>query len=58
MPDGTIRACSKLGNLKLAQKLLGHAKLSTKAEIYMHTSVEAEPNGAVAVKRARYGDLF
>ena len=46
------------GNLKLAQKLLGHSNLSTTADIYTHTSAEAERDAALAVERAIYGDLF
>ena len=43
---------------KQAQKLLGHSNLSTTADIYTHTSAEAERDAAVAVERAIYGDLF
>ena len=49
---------AETGNLKLAQKLLGHSNLSTTADIYKHTSAEAERDAAVAVERAIYGDLF
>jgi len=49
---------AQTGNLKLAQKLLGHSNLSTTADIYTHTSVEAEREAALAVERAIYGDLF
>ena len=49
---------AQTGNLKLAQKLLGHSNLSTTADIYTHTSAEAERDAAVAVERAIYGDLF
>jgi len=49
---------AETGNLKLAQKLLGHSNLSTTADIYTHTSAEAERDAAVAVERAIYGDLF
>jgi len=46
------------GNLKLAQKLLGHSNLSTTADIYTHTTQESEREAALAVERAIYGDLF
>lgn len=49
---------AETGNLKLAQKLLGHSNLSTTADIYTHTSAEAERDAAVAVERAIYGNLF
>jgi integrase len=46
------------GNIKLAQKLLGHSNLSTTADVYTHTSAQAERGAALAVERAIYGDLF
>jgi integrase len=49
---------AETGNLKLAQKLLGHSNLSTTADIYTHTSAEAERDAAMAVERAIYGNLF
>jgi integrase len=49
---------AQTGNLKLAQKLLGHSNLSTTADIYTHTSQESEREAALAVERAIYGDLF
>jgi integrase len=49
---------AQTGNLKLAQKLLGHSNLSTTADIYVHTSPESEREAALAVERAIYGDLF
>lgn len=49
---------AQTGNLKLAQKLLGHATIDMTTEVYTHTSVEAEPEAALAVERAIYGDLF
>ena len=48
----------RTGNLKLAQKLLGHANIEMTAEVYTHTSVEAEREAALAIERAIYGDLF
>ena len=49
---------AETGNLKLAQKLLGHSNLSTTADIYTHTTQESEREAALAVERAIYGDLF
>jgi integrase len=46
------------GNLKLAQKLLGHSTVDMTAEVYTHTSAEAEREAAVAIERAIYRDLF
>lgn len=46
------------GNLKLAQKLLGHATIDMTADVYTHTSREAEREAALAIERAIYGDLF
>jgi hypothetical protein len=48
----------KLGNLKLAQKLLGHATIDMTANVYTHTDAEAERTAALALERAIYGDLF
>ena len=49
---------AQTGNLKLAQKFLGHSNFSTTADIYTHTSQEAERQAAVALERAIFGDLF
>jgi integrase len=49
---------AQTGNLKLAQKLLGHSNLSTTADIYTHTNEESEREAAIAVERAVYGELF
>jgi integrase len=49
---------AQTGNLKLAQKLLGHSNLSTTADIYTHTAEEAERGAAVAMEQAIFGDLF
>src|ERR1700757_4210632 len=46
------------GNLKLAQKFLGHSTIEMTAGIYTHTSAQAEREAAVALERAIYGDLF
>jgi integrase len=45
-------------NLKLVQKLLGHSNLSTTADVYTHTSTEANRGAALALEQAIYGDLF
>ena len=49
---------AQTGNLKLAQKFLGHSTIKMTADIYTHTSAEAEREAALAVERAIYGDLF
>lgn len=46
------------GHLKLAQKFLGHSTIEMTADIYTHTSAEAEREAAVALERAIYGELF
>jgi integrase len=46
------------GNLKLAQKFLGHSTIKMTADIYTHTSAEAERGAAIALERAIYVDLF
>jgi integrase len=46
------------GNLKLAQRFLGHADISTTANIYTHSSSESERGAAVAIEREIFGDLF
>jgi len=48
----------RTGNLKLAQKFLGHSTIKMAADIYTHTSAEAERDAAIALERAIYGDLF
>ena len=45
------------GNLKLAQKFLGHADITTTANIYTHTSSESDRGASVAIERAIFGDL-
>jgi hypothetical protein len=37
------------GNLKLAQKFLGHSTIKMTADIYTHTSAEAERGAAIAL---------
>ena len=49
---------AETGNLKLAQKLLGHSNLNTTADVYTHTSAEDERQAALALERASYGNLF
>ena len=46
------------GNLKLAQKMLGHSNIDMTAEVYTHVSAEAQREAALAIERAIYGDLF
>jgi integrase len=48
----------RTGNLKLAQKFLGHSTIKMTADIYTHISAEAERDAAIALERAIYGDLF
>ena len=48
----------KTGNLKLVQKLLGHSNLSTTADVYTHTSPDADRSAALALEQAIFGDLF
>ena len=48
----------KTGNLKLVQKLLGHSNLGTTADVYTHTSADANRSAALALEEAIYGDLF
>jgi integrase len=48
----------KTGNLKLVQKLLGHSNLSTTADVYTHTSADADRGASLALEQAIYGDLF
>jgi hypothetical protein len=44
--------------LKLAQKFLGHSTIKITADIYTHTTGEAERGDAIALERAIYGDLL
>ena len=48
----------KTGNLKLVQKLLGRSNLSTTADVYTHTSPDADRRAALALEQAIFGDLF
>jgi len=48
---------AQTGNLKLAQRLLGHASWSTTADIYTHTQVSAEREATLALERAVLGNL-
>jgi integrase len=49
---------SQTGNLKLAQKLLGHSSINMTADVYTHTSAESEREAAIVIERAIYGELF
>ena len=49
---------AETGNLKLAQRLLGHSTLEMTANVYTHTAAEAERGAALALERAIHGDLF
>ena len=42
----------------MTQKILGHSTAKMTADIYTHTSAEAERGAAIALERAIYGDLF
>lgn len=46
------------GNLKLVQKLLGHATVDMTANVYTHTSAESEREAALSLERAIYGQVF
>jgi integrase len=48
----------RTGNLNLVQKLLGHSNLSTTADVYTHTSADADRSAALALEQAIHGDLF
>jgi integrase len=43
------------GNLKLAQKLLGHADISTPADTYTHTFSESEMSASLTLQDAIFG---
>ncbi|MBP1623736.1 MAG: putative Phage integrase, partial [Acidobacteria bacterium] len=49
---------SETGNLKLAQGLLGHSELSTTADIYTHTSTQAQREASEVLERAIFKNLF
>jgi len=46
------------GNMKLAQKMLGHSTLDMTANVYTHTDAKAEREAGNALKRAIFGDSF
>jgi len=48
----------RTGNLKLAQRLLGHSSVDMTANVYTHTSAESEREAALAIEQAIGGDLF
>jgi len=47
---------AETGNVKLAQKLLGHSNFSTTADTYTHTYSEGEREAAKALERAVFGE--
>jgi integrase len=47
---------SQTGNMKLAQRLLGHSRFETTANIYTHALEEQEREAAVAVEQAIFGE--
>ncbi len=47
---------AQTGNLKLAQKLLGHSRYETTANIYTHASSDQEREAAEALERAIFGE--
>jgi integrase len=47
---------AQTGNLKLAQKLLGHSRYETTANIYTHSSSDQERDAAIAVENAIFGE--
>jgi integrase len=49
---------AQTGNIKLAQKMLGHSNLSTTADIYTHTSADLDREAASAIEREIFGNLF
>lgn len=49
---------AETGNLKLAQKLLGHSNINMTADVYTHTSQESEREAARVMERAIFRDLF
>ncbi len=49
---------SQTGNLKLAQNLLGHSNLSTTADVYTHTSTEAQREASEILEQAVFGNPF
>jgi integrase len=46
---------SQTGNLKLAQRMLGHSRFETTANVYTHALEEQEREAAVAVEQAIFG---
>jgi integrase len=49
---------AQTGNIKLAQKMLGHSNMSTTADIYTHTSTASDREAASAIEREIFGNLF
>ncbi|HEV3037254.1 MAG TPA: hypothetical protein VHA33_05650, partial [Candidatus Angelobacter sp.] len=48
---------SQTGNLKLAQRMLGHSRFETTANVYTHALEEQEREAAVAVEQAIFGEF-
>jgi integrase len=48
---------AQTGNLKLAQKLLGHASLNITANTYTHIDESGERDATLAVERETFGEL-
>ena len=49
---------TETGNLKLAQKMLGHSTINMTADVYTHITTESEREAARAVERTIYANLF
>jgi hypothetical protein len=47
---------AQTGNLKLAQKLLGHSRYETTANLYTHSTSDQEREAAMAVEQAIFGE--
>jgi integrase len=48
---------AQTGNLKLAQKLLGHSRFETTANVYTHALAKQEREAAMAVEQAIFGRI-
>ena len=47
---------AETGNVKLAQKLLGHSRFEKTANIYTHSTQEEEREAALALEQAIFGE--